>query len=71
MALWRYVMFRITYGYYKINAWFKPIGTPYIGYVDGKTIKQVNDAFQLVRNNHDVSKYTPINFYRIEEIKEH
>ena len=64
-------MFRIAYGYYKINAWFKPIGTPYIGYVDGKTIKQVNDAFQLVRNNHDVSKYTPINFYRIEEIKEH
>ena len=64
-------MFRITYGYYKINAWFKPIGTPYIGYVDGKTIKQVNDAFQLVKNNHDVSKYTPINFYRVEEIKEH
>lgn len=64
-------MFRIIYGYYKINAWFKPIGTPYIGCVDGKTIKQVNDAFQLVRNNHDVSKYTPINFYRIEEIKEH
>ena len=64
-------MVRIIYGYYKINAWFKPIGTPYIGYVDGKTIKQVNDAFQLVRNNHDVSKYTPINFYRIEEIKEH
>ena len=64
-------MFRIIYGYYKINAWFKPIGTPYISYVDGKTIKQVNDAFQLVRNNHDVSKYTPINFYRIEEIKEH
>ena len=64
-------MFRIIYGYYKSNAWFKPIGTPYIGYVDGKTIKHVNDAFQLVRNNHDVSKYTPINFYRIEEIKEH
>ena len=64
-------MFRIIYGYYQINAWFKPIGTPYIGYVDGNTIKQVNDAFQLVRNNHDVSKYTPINFYRIEEIKEH
>ena len=64
-------MFRIIYGYYKINAWFKPIGTPYIGCVDGKTIKQVNDAFQLVRDNHDVSKYTPINFYRVEEIKEH
>ena len=64
-------MFRITYGYYKINAWFKPIGTPYIGYVDGKTIKQVNDAFRVVRDNQDLSKYTPINFYRIVEIKEH
>ena len=64
-------MFRITYGYYKINAWFKPIGTPFVGYVDGKTIKQVNNAFQSVRDNHDLSKYTPINFYRVEEIKEH
>ena len=64
-------MFRIIYGYYKINAWFKPIGTPYIGYVDGKTIKQVNDAFRVVRDNQDLSKYTPINFYRIVEIKEH
>ena len=64
-------MFRIIYGYYKINAWFKPIGTPYVGYVDGKTIKQVNDAFRVVRDNQDLSKYTPINFYRIVEIKEH
>ena len=64
-------MFRITYSYYKINAWFKPVGTPFIRCVEGETIKQVNDAFQSVRNNHDVSKYTPINFYRVEEIKEH
>ena len=64
-------MFRIIYEYFKINAWFKPIGTPYVGYIDGKTIKQVNDAFQSVRDNHDLSKYTPINFRYIEEIKEH
>ena len=64
-------MFRIIYDYFKVNAWFKPIGTPYVGYVDGKTIKQVNDAFQSVRDNHDLSKYTPINFRYIEEIKEH
>ena len=64
-------MFRITYGYYRINAWFKPIGTPYVRYVDGETIKQVNDAYDSVRHNHDVSKYTPINFYKVEEIEEH
>lgn len=64
-------MFRIIYGYFKINENFEPIGTPFVGYVDGKTIKQVNDAFQLVRDNHDLSKYTPTTFYRIEEIKEH
>ena len=64
-------MFRIIYDYFKVNAWFKPIGTPYVGYVDGKTIKQVNDAYNFVRNNHDVAKYTPINFYKVEEIKEH
>ena len=64
-------MFRIIYEYFKVNAWLEPIGTPYVGYVDGKTIKQVNDAFQSVRDNHDLSKYTPTTFYRIEEIKEH
>lgn len=64
-------MFRILYGYFKINEKFEPIGTPYVGYVDGKTIKQVNNAFQSVRDNHDLSKYTPINFYRVEEIKEY
>ena len=62
-------MFRIIYGYYKINAWFKPIGTPYIGYVDGETVKQVNDAFSFIRDNHDST--TCIGFIKIEEIKEH
>ena len=64
-------MFRIIYEYFKVNAWLKPIGTPYVRYVDGKTIKQVNDAFQHVRDNHDLSKYTPIRFWKVEEIEEH
>ena len=64
-------MFRIIYEYFKIDENFKPIGTPYVGYVDGKTIKQVNDAFQSIRDNHDLSKYTAINFCYIREIKEH
>ena len=64
-------MFRIIYEYFKVNAWLEPIGTPYVGYVDGKTIKQVNDAFQHVRDNHDLSKYTPTKFWKVEEIKEH
>ena len=64
-------MFRIIYEYFKIDENFKPIGTPFVGYVDGKTIKQVNDAFQSVRDNHDLSKYTPTKFWKVEEIGEH
>ena len=64
-------MFRIIYDYFKVNAWLKPIGTPYVGYVDGKTIKQVNNAFQHVRDNHDLSKYTPTEFWKVEEIGVH
>ena len=65
-------MFRITYGYYRRSKNFDfTTGSPIIKYVDGETIKQVNDAFQSVRNDHDVSKYTPIDFYRVEEIEEH
>ena len=65
-------MVRITYGYYRRSENFDfTTGSPIIGYVDGETIKQVNDAFQSVRDNHDLSKYTPINFRYIEEIKEH
>ena len=64
-------MFRIIYEYFKVNAWFKPVGAPYVRCVEGETIKQVNDAFQFVRDNHDLSEYTPINFRYVEEIKEH
>lgn len=65
-------MFRIVYSYYRRSKNFDfTTGSPIIGYVEGKTIKQVDDAFQLVRNNHDVSKYTPVDFYYIREIKEH
>lgn len=64
-------MFRIVYGYYRIDENFELIGDAIVKYVDGETVKQVNDAFQSVRDNHDLSKYTPINFRYIEEIKEH
>lgn len=59
-------MFRITYAYYR-----RDIGDVIVKYVDGETVRQVNDAFQSIRDNHDLSKYTPTNFYRIEEIEEH
>ena len=64
-------MFRITYACSKVDRDHKLIGTPFTGYVDGETIKQVNDAYNFVRDNHDVVNYTPINFYRIEEIEKH
>ena len=64
-------MFRITYGYYRRDKNFEPIGDAIVKYVDGETIKQVNDAFQLVGDNHDLSKYTPTRFWKVEEIKEH
>ena len=64
-------MFRITYVYYRRDKNFESIGDAIVKYVDGETIKQVNDAFQLVRDNHDLSKYTPTCFWKVEEIKEH
>lgn len=65
-------MFRIVYGYYRRSENFNfTTGSPIIEYVDGEAIKQVNDAYNVVRDNHDVVKYTPITFYRIEEIEEH
>ena len=64
-------MFRITYGYYRIDENFEPIGDAIVKYVDGETVKQVNDAFHFIDYNHDLSKYTPINFRYIREIKEH
>ena len=64
-------MFRITYGYYRRDENFEPIGDAIVKYVDGETVKQVNDAYHFVRNNHNVAKYTPISFYKVEEIGEH
>ena len=64
-------MFRITYGYYRIDENFEPIGDAIAKYVDGETVKQVNNAFQHVRDNHDLSKYTPTRFWKVEEIEEH
>ena len=64
-------MFRITYSYYRRDRNFESIGDAIVKYVDGETVKQVNDAFHFIRYNHDVAKYTPINFRKVEEIKEH
>ena len=64
-------MFRITYAYYRINEKFEPIGDAIVKYVDGETVKQVNDAYHSIGENHDLSKYTPISFWKVEEIKEH
>ena len=52
-------MFRITYAYYRRDENFEPIGDAIVKYVDGETVKQVNDAFHFIGYNHDLSKYTP------------
>ena len=62
-------MFRITYTYYRRDKNFEPIGDAIVKYVDGETVKQVNDAFSFIRNNHDST--TCIGFIKIEEIEEH
>ena len=64
-------MFRITYSYYRKDKNLEPIGDAIVKYVDGETVKQVNDAFHFVQYNHNVAKYTPMNFRKVEEIKEH
>ena len=64
-------MFRITYSYSKVDSNYKLIGSPIIKYVDGETVKQVNGAYSFIRDNHDLSKYTPTRFWKVEEIKEH
>ena len=64
-------MFRITYTYYRRDKNFEPIGDAIVKYVDGETIKQVNDAFHSIAYNHDVAKYTPTSFWKVEEIEEH
>lgn len=62
-------MFRIIYSYSKVDSNYKLIGSPIIRYVDGETVKQVNDAFSFIRDNHDST--TCIGFIKVEEIKEH
>ena len=64
-------MFRITYSYYRRDKNFEPIGDAIVKYVDGETVKRVNNTFRSIRYNHDVSKYTPTNFWKVEEIEEH
>lgn len=64
-------MFRITYGYYRRGKNFESIGDAIVKYVDGETVKQVNDAFHSIGYNHDLSKYTPTEFWKVEEIEEH
>ena len=61
----------IIYSYSKVDSNYKLIGSPIIKYVDGETVKQVNDAFHFIGYNHDLSKYTPTRFWKVEEIKEH
>ena len=62
-------MVRITYSYSKVDSNYKLIGSPIIKYVDGETVKQVNDAFSFIRNNQDST--TCIGFIKVEEIEEH
>ena len=64
-------MFRITYSYSKVDSNYKLIGSPIIKYVDGETVKQVNNAYRSICDNHDLSKYTPTRFRKVEEIEEH
>lgn len=61
-------MYKIIYSYYERDKdRFSPKGMPIYGEVEASTIKALNKAFEEVRNNHDVFKYTIINFARIEE----
>lgn len=64
-------MFRITYSYFRKDNNGKLIGSPIIKHVDGNTLKHVNDTFNFIRYNNDVSRYSIINFVEVEEIKEH
>ena len=64
-------MFRIVYNYFKVDAHYRPIGKPIVKYVDGDTINELNQKFFMLRNENDLSKFTPLNFMNILEIKEH
>lgn len=64
-------MFRIVYNYFKVDTNYKPIGKPIVKHVDGNTINELNQKFFMLRNENDLSKFTPLNFMDILEIKEH
>ena len=65
-------MYRITYAYWKPikehPEWGK-YGESIKDYVYGDTLEEVCDNFNMVRYQHDVVKYSMIDFINIEEIE--
>ena len=63
-------MYRINYRYYERDEKDRvcPKGFPIESFVDGETIKQVNNNFANIRYNHDVFRYTMIIFDSVEEL---
>ena len=65
-------MYRITYAYWKPiknhPEWGK-YGESIKDYVYGDTLEEVFDNFNMVRYQHDVVKYSMIDFINIEEIE--
>jgi len=62
-------MYRITYSYYhRDKDRFAPCGEPITKTVEADTIQQLNNLYQQARDNHDVYKYTIMNFKSIEQI---
>ena len=63
-------MYVILYSYYDRNPKNRePIGQPIWGTVSGDTLPELNRNYQELRDNHDVFKYTQINFASIREEK--
>ena len=63
-------MFRIVYNYFKVDDSYRPIGKSIVKHVDGNTIDELNQKFFMLRNENDLSEFTPLNFMGILEIKE-
>lgn len=61
-------MYRIKYSYFRIDKNFNHVGAPIYGSVSGTTIEAVMFRFNSVRLNHDLAKFTRVNFDFIEEI---
>lgn len=64
-------MYRINYSFYERDEYnhVTPKHKKFTGHVDGDTIKQVNKAYENVRYNHDLFKYTMLIFDSVEEIR--